>query len=314
MENNFCKNILETFILINSAVAYSRKEIATKLGVNIRSVAKYISYLRDELDVDIAWSRKEKRYIVYDNGKFKDFIEELNISPMDIWFILIILLRSQYILPTKLKIIKKELTKNLDKTNKDIINKLFKIEYDNRCDESYHEHVLQKIYFSFIHGKKLKINYKKASTIFKNYKISPLNITFYNEKVYLLALNEECLIRTYRLDRIKNIIETDEEIDKRKFSMNEYLLKSWNMYGGNEVKIKLKVSNNAAKFIKEKNSIKKRILKETDEYTIFEITSYGTEGIKVYLLGLGEEFEVLEPQSLREEIKEIAKKICNNNA
>lgn len=314
MENNFCKNILETFILINSAVAYSRKEIATKLGVNIRSVAKYISYLRDELDVDIAWSRKEKRYIVYDNGKFKDFIEELNISPMDIWFILIILLRSQYILPTKLKIIKKELTKNLDKTNKDIINKLFKIEYDNRCDESYHEHVLQKIYFSFIHGKKLKINYKKASTIFKNYKISPLNITFYNEKVYLLALNEECLIRTYRLDRIKNIIETDEEIDKRKFSMNEYLLKSWNMYGGNEVKIKLKVSNNAAKFIKEKNSIKKRILKETDEYTIFEITSYGTEGIKVYLLGLGEEFEVLEPQSLREEIKEIAQKICNNNA
>lgn len=63
METNFCENILETFNLIISKNAYTREEIAEKLGVNIRSVTKYIAFLKDKLNVDVTWSRKEKRYI-----------------------------------------------------------------------------------------------------------------------------------------------------------------------------------------------------------------------------------------------------------
>ena len=63
METNFCENILETFNLIISKNAYTRKKIAEKLDNNIRSVTKYIAFLKDKLNVDVAWSRKGKRYI-----------------------------------------------------------------------------------------------------------------------------------------------------------------------------------------------------------------------------------------------------------
>ena len=80
METNFCDNILEIFKLVISDKAHFREEIAEKLGVNVRSVTKYLTYLRDKLNVDVKWRKKDKRYIVYDNGKFNNFIEQLNIK------------------------------------------------------------------------------------------------------------------------------------------------------------------------------------------------------------------------------------------
>ena len=46
------------------------------------------------------------------------------------------------------------------------------------------------------------------------------------------------------------------------------------------------------------------MIEEHEEYFIYEFICNGINGIKLWLMGFGEEVEILAPMELREEIKE----------
>ena len=259
------------------------------------------------------WDKKSKKYVVEDQGIFKKIINNSKLEAMDIWFILIILLRSQYILPTKVKIIKKELLKSVGSKEKAEMEKLFAFEKTNHLEEYYHEDILKNIYTAFIDKKKIKLFYRRSSDDIRQYIIEPQNITFDNGRVYLIALNENKENRTYRLDRIKHIEVLRQDKEEFDFSLSNYLSKSWRMFGGKEVKIVVKFNKKTAKIINEKLGRNKKIIKEENQYVTYEFIAYGIDGMCIELLGLGDGFEVLEPVELRNKIYDIGKRIMENH-
>lgn len=316
MKQNFCENAINTFISINNSNVQGRNELADKFGVSERTISSYVKYLKEELAVEMRWDKKNKKYIIEDQGIFKEIINNSKLEPMDIWFILIILLRSQYILPTKVKIIEKELLKFVGSREKAEMEKLFAFEKTNHLDEYYHDDILKNIYNAFINKKKIKMRYKGYSEDTRHYVIEPQNITFDNGRVYLIALNEKKEDRTYRLDRIKSIEILDEYKEESDFSLPDYLSKSWHMFGGREkeTRILVKFNKDAAKIIEEKVAVNKRKISEDNESVIYEFIAYGIDGICIELLGLGGRFEVLEPVELREKILGIGKRIVENHS
>jgi len=260
------------------------------------------------------WDKKNKKYVIEDPGIFKEIINNNKLEPMDIWFILIILLRSQYILPTKVKIIENELLKFVNTKEKIEMERLFSFEKTNYIEEIYSEDTLRNIYEAFINKNKVKLLYRKLNEDISKYIIEPQNITFNHGKVYLIALNEKKERRTYRIDRIKNIEILKELKEESSFSLSDYLSKSWHMFGGEEeIKIVVKFNKKAAKIINEKLGVNKKVVNETVDYTTYEFIAYGTDGIYIDLLGLGDGFEVLEPLELRERIYNIGKRITENH-
>lgn len=316
MKQNFCENAINTFISINNSNIQGRTELADKFGVTERTISSYVKYLKEELGVEIRWDKKNKRYVVEDQGIFKDIINNSKLEPMDIWFILIILLRSQYILPTKVKIIEKELLKFVGSREKTEMEKLFSFEKINHLDEYYHEDILKKMYTAFINKKKIKLFYRRSGDDIRQYIIEPQNITFDNGRVYLIAFNENKEDRTYRLDRIKRIEILDENREESDFSLSEYLSKSWHMFGGREKEIRIvaKFNSDAAKIIEEKVGVNKRKINEDNNSVTYEFIAYGIDGICIELLGLGDRFEVLEPVELRNKIYDIGKRMMENHS
>lgn len=315
MKQNFCENAINTFISINNSNVQGRGELAEKFAVSERTISSYIRYLNVELNTSIRWDKKNKKYVVEDQGIFKEIINNSKLEPMDIWFILIILVRSQYIIPTKVRIIENELLKFVGNKEREEMERLFSFEKTNNFDEYYHEDILKNIYKAFLNKNKMKLFYRRG----KNeevctYVIEPQNITFNHGKIYLIAFNEQKKIRTYRIDRIKSIVVLNESRAESNFSLSDYLSKSWNMFGGDEeIKIIVKFNKKTAKIIKEKLGMKKKVVEDRSDYTIFEFIAYGTEGICIDLLGLGNGFEVLEPLELREKIYNIGKSIAENH-
>ena len=313
MKQNFCENAINTFISINNSNNQGRRELADKFGVTERTISSYVKYLKEELGVEMIWDNKSKKYVVEDQGIFKKIINNSKLEAMDIWFILIILLRSQYILPTKVKIIKKELLKSVGSKEKAEMEKLFAFEKTNHLEEYYHEDILKNIYTAFIDKKKIKLFYRRSSDDIRQYIIEPQNITFDNGRVYLIALNENKENRTYRLDRIKHIEVLRQDKEEFDFSLSNYLSKSWRMFGGKEVKIVVKFNKKTAKIINEKLGRNKKIIKEENQYVTYEFIAYGIDGMCIELLGLGDGFEVLEPVELRNKIYDIGKRIMENH-
>ena len=226
MKQNFCENAINTFISINNSNIQGRSELADKFNVTERTISSYVKYLKEDLCVYMRWDKKNNKYVIEDQGIFKEIINNSKLEPMDIWFILIILLRSQYILPTKVKIIEKELLKLVGNREKVEMEKLFTFEKTNHLDEYYHEDILKNLYNAFINKKKVKLLYRRYSEEIRKYIIEPQNITFNNGRVYLIALNENKEDRTYRLDRIKSIEILDEDKEESNFSLSDYLSKS----------------------------------------------------------------------------------------
>ena len=316
MKQNFCENAINTFISINNSNVKGRSELADKFEVSERTISSYVKYLKEELGVEMRWDKKNKKYVIEDQGIFKEIINNSKLKPVDIWLILIILLRSQYILPTKVKIIKNELLKFVGNKEKDEMEKLFSFEKNNGLSEYYQEDVLETIYKAFINKKKIKLRYIRYSEETRQYIIEPQNITFDDGRVYLIALNENKEDRTYRLDRIKSIEILDEDKEESNFSLSDYFSKSWNMFGGREkeTRIVVKFNKEAAKIIQEKVGVNKRIINENNDYATYEFIAYGIDGICIELLGLGERFEVLEPLELKEKIYNIGKRIAENHS
>lgn len=318
MDINYCKNIMNTFIKIRNG-NINRSELADELGVSPRTISDYICYLKEQLNVDIQYDKKLKAYIMNDAGEFDKIINKEQLKGYHIWIILLILLRTQYIFPSKIKFIEKELLNFAAESEKFKLNRLFNFDIDetSQKSENYREDLLKNIYDSFMQNKKIKIRYKPQNRDAQTYTLLPINITFNNGHIYLIAYNEKHETRNFRLDRIKNItiLEETYKDEEAEFNLTDYLNKSVHMYGGlEEIKIKVKVSKSHSDILEEKFPFNSEKLSSDNESETYVITAYNTDGVLIDLLGqLKDQFEIIEPVELRRKVCDIAQGILRRN-
>jgi len=139
--------------------------------------------------------------------------------------------------------------------------------------------------------------------------IDPYGVVFRGNSWYLIGychLRDE--VRTFRVNRMQNIRPSGRKFEyPGDFSVVNYLEKSWGIFQGKEVEVQVKFSPRVAALIAEHLwQPDQKIEKRRDGSVIFTAVVKGTLEIRRWILGWGADAEVLKPEFLRKEIREIA--------
>jgi predicted DNA-binding transcriptional regulator YafY len=137
-------------------------------------------------------------------------------------------------------------------------------------------------------------------------KVAPYQVWLYDGSFYLIgqcSLANE--IRIFALDRIKMLHTTDETFDiPSDFDFNALMNKSFGVFQGPAVKIKVWFDKVIAGYISEKVWHRsQKIHEQKDGSIIFEAEVSGTDEVKFWVMSWGSKALVLEPESLRNEIQ-----------
>ncbi|MDO5104904.1 YafY family protein [Capnocytophaga sp.] len=142
-------------------------------------------------------------------------------------------------------------------------------------------------------------------------KVHPYSIKIFKQRWYLIAFKEDShAMRIYALDRIKEIIPTDEPFTlPADFDVADYFAHSFGIIVDETISpdiVQIKVSESKSNYLKSLplHHSQKEIRIE-GEYTIFEYFLRLTYDFRQEILSHGAEIEVLYPESFRKEIKEI---------
>ncbi len=140
-------------------------------------------------------------------------------------------------------------------------------------------------------------------------KVAPYKIWFFDGTFYLIG---HCLLRNsvrlFAIDRIKSLCLTDESFQiPEDFNTEDFMRSSFGTFVGNLATIKIHFETDIAGYIQERIwHESQEIESQEDGSIIFKVTVAGTDEIKFWVLNWGAKATVLEPDSLRDEIKSEA--------
>ena len=119
-------------------------------------------------------------------------------------------------------------------------------------------------------------------------------------------------VRIFALDRIKMLHQTKDAFAvPEDFSLEDFMGSSFGVYQGEPVYIKVWFHLDVAGYIKEKIwHESQQIHPQPDGSIIFEAQVAGTDEIRFWIMTWGSKAEVLEPESLREEIRAEAERMA----
>lgn len=306
--------IFETFTLIKSGQATTKEKIAFLFDTNPENVENYINELNSEFNTGIRYDRNYKKYVVEQEGIMGLLKRNNPLTADDVTIIIYSLVNSQAFMETKMNIVKNSLLGLLPKEEAQKLKSMLNFEKSNITWEHDIEFNLSKIRKAITEEKLLTFIYRRASGEQKQHKVIPYSFACELGKYYIIAkANEEENLVHYRIDRISSLRILDEEGKRQeKFNINDYMKRTWYMYGGKETKVVVKFATGCKNVVTERNMAVGRIVEENEDYFIYEFTCNGIQGIRLWLMGFGAEAEVLEPRELREEIKSNIKEMYKN--
>lgn len=137
-------------------------------------------------------------------------------------------------------------------------------------------------------------------------KIDPLHIMFRDGFWYLVAYcHSRKMLRMFRVDRIKRLQILDELFEAVDFDIEEYIKNSWSIAKGEKTKVAVRFSPPISRLIEEAKWHESQEIEKLDSGNlILHLEVEETWEIKKWILGFGKYAEVLEPLSLRKEIRE----------
>jgi predicted DNA-binding transcriptional regulator YafY len=137
-------------------------------------------------------------------------------------------------------------------------------------------------------------------------KVDLYRIWFFNGTFYLIGCcHQRGEVRIFALDRIKMLHQTKDAFEVPEgFDFEEFMRPSFGVFQRDPVRVKIWFAPDAAGYIKEKIwHDTQEIAPQKDGSIIFKAEVAGTQEIKSWVMSWGSKAEVLEPQSLREEIR-----------
>jgi len=176
--------------------------------------------------------------------------------------------------------------------------------------------VLAKLAEAWINRRRVKIAYRSLdSEAAKEHLIEPYFIqpAAAGHSSYTVAYSQRNrTLLTFKIDRIENIQVTGETYTiPPDFDANRYFSSAWGIVADGEIKtIKLKFAPGVARIIEETpwhlSEVKK---KQKDGSLLITLIVMDTVEFKSWVLGWGEQVEVLEPPEIREAVIETAETV-----
>jgi len=140
--------------------------------------------------------------------------------------------------------------------------------------------------------------------------VAPYKIWFFDGSFYMIGycrLRKD--VRIFALDRIRNLETTQETFEiPESFDMAGFMKSSFGVFHGEPVRVKIRFSPDIAGYIAEKIWHDSQTIEpEKNGAILFTAEVAGTDEIKFWILNWGSKAEVLEPESLRDEIRAEAR-------
>ncbi len=151
----------------------------------------------------------------------------------------------------------------------------------------------------------------------KRYEISPYFLTWNHENYYLIAFDEQRQeVRHYRVDRMKDLEIGENERQGRElfrnFDIAAYSNVAFNMYGGEEKRIKMVFINRLANVVVDRFGKDVTIRKEDEEHFSVSVNVAVSPQFYGWLAGFGTGARIVSPQSEAEAYRDYLKEILEN--
>lgn len=179
-------------------------------------------------------------------------------------------------------------------------------------EKDFNREYLENIKEAIAQNRKLRIEY---------YSFNADEITKREFDPYLLEIQEGCwhvigychlrkAIRDFRVSRIRSLSMSDKIFTRPENFYEDYKENRFHkLVGEKKIRLKLRFTGDAARFVKEYERSKAHSLYENDEGLIFERDTTMTPEIIKWILGFGAEVEVLEPEELKDAIRQQVRKL-----
>lgn len=143
--------------------------------------------------------------------------------------------------------------------------------------------------------------------------VSPLGLVAKHRTWYLVAARPDDKIRTYKVQRIRNVELTDEDFERPDgFDLPAYWTESWASFLKERrvYQVRLRVARAAFARLTWAPSTEIRSVEELDDtWSRVEMLFENAFEARAYLLGMAGAVEVLEPAELREAMREAAEQL-----
>ena len=176
--------------------------------------------------------------------------------------------------------------------------------------DALHEAISEDVKISFKYS-----NYNiKKEQVFHNdgkpYIVSPVALTWSEENYYLIAYSDDRKGLThFRVDRMSNVKKLSESRceEASEFKLAEYSKKVFGMFGGEEANVKLRVNTRIIGGVIDRFGKDIIMVPDGDTHFTIRVNIAMSPIFYGWLFQFGDLCEVLEPQSLKDDLKKHAK-------
>lgn len=155
-----------------------------------------------------------------------------------------------------------------------------------------------KIIYNYFH-----YDVTKEKVITQDRVATPLDLVFKNDYYYVIVFSEvHDKIINLRLDRMLDVRVSEEEASFIEYNSNIYIKKSFNMFTGDVVRVKLKVYKDLMDPVLDHFGEDIISMPLNDDYTIINVEVQESKTFYSWLVSLGD-IEIIEPISTRENFK-----------
>lgn len=302
IEQNKLQKLLEIIVFLSSGLKYTLKEIAERFEMSERTTYRYLQTFRDAGFI-VPKPENGRYYIDKNTPYFKEISELLHFSREE-----------AQILQKTIHSISEE---NLLKQN--LVKKLYALyDFDRVADT-----VVKKEYSVNIHNLLQAIK-SKSRVILHGYLsanskkrkdriVEPFDFTNNYIATWAYDVEDGCC-KTFKNTRIASV-QILPEPWKYKEKHKTLPMDVFRISSKEKTDIKLKLSIRAAELLQEEYPLSEEYITQIeDKHFVFEAPVSNFNGVGRFIMGLCDEIEIIHPQSLKDFIKNKAKKILTVNS
>lgn len=334
MEDRTSKNyrVLDIYNRLCEGKIINKSDEARYFSVDERSIQRDIDDIRSFID-ELSTQTGDARQIVYDRKKKGFVMEGEKASAMtnsEILAVTKILLESRAFTKRELQTILEKLVDGCAPLkNMQLVSDLIANEKFHYVELNHKEYIQDKLWQigADIHEHNLvSLRYARANAPRESVRrvVEPVAILFSEYYFYLNAyivekdesgqyVHKYNYPAIFRIDRIKNYRHMDEKYRvayANRFEEGEFRKRIQFMYAGKLQRIQLKFYGANPEPILDRLPTA-RVVEQYENESIIEAEVYG-KGIIMWLLSQGDKVEIMKPESLRKEMKDILQKMLDS--
>lgn len=282
------------------------------VNIDTRTIRRNINLLKYKLDYDISTRDENKK------GYYINRNPETDFEPGEIRAIIDSFSYANYIVPSVAKSVIKK-CKNMQNIYENKKLKNYKIyAHDSKTDNMEVIKNIEDISDAIENLNKIKFEYwkyditncKLEKVIVSRPKVTPYALVYNKQEFYLIGIKEgRNDFYHYRLDRIKNIEQLDEKrtVKKTTSEIQSFVESTVEMFGGQKEEVEVRCKTLLLNSIFDEFG-KNVTIKKEDNETFTLILKANLLGFRMWAMRNIDLAEVIRPESLRNQMKEISRK------